>query len=149
MTPQTTILAPPYHVQSTAAIVRDGFPYFTHHDSVFALWHQKWRTPCSHGIYPFSDANVADFDPIFEELVRMSEGNPDILYRPDEYAEPFFPVAKNLVSRAGYAEANGDPLTARDLYLRAAAVYRIARFPINRSRESLKAWELGKAAYVS
>lgn len=145
---KTSIVAPPYHVQSTAAEVRAGFPYFAHHDSVSALWNQKWRTPCAHGIYPFTDANVEDFDSIFAELVRTSGDQPDILYRPDEYARPFFPVAEKLVATAEQAEAKGDTAQARDLYLRAAAVYRIARFPINRSPVSQEAWEGGKAAYV-
>ena len=39
--------------------------------TVFALWSQKWRPPCAHSIYPFTDANVGDFDPIFAELVRI------------------------------------------------------------------------------
>jgi hypothetical protein len=145
---KTTILAPPYHVQSTAADIRAGFPYFSHHDSVSALWSQKWRKPCEHGIYPFTDANVQDFDPIFAELVSVSDDQPSILYRPDEYAKFFSPVAEKLVMLAAQAEAQRDIAHARDLYLRAAAVYRIARFPINRSPLSQEAWERGKAAYL-
>ena len=148
MPEQTPIVAPPYHVQGTAKELRSGFPYFAHHESVSALWSQKWRTPCAHGIYPFTDANVEDFDPIFAELVRISGDRTDFLYRPDEYALPFFPVAEKLVSLAAEAEAKSDTAQARDLYLRAAAVYRIARFPVNRSTASQQAWELGKAAYA-
>ena len=144
----TTIMAPPYHVQSTAAELRNGFPYFAYHDSVSALWAAKWRIPCQQGIYPFADANVVDFDPIFEALVKVSDDNSDIFYRPDDYAKPFLPVAANLAARAEEAEQQGDTAKARDLYLRAAAVYRIARFPINRSPLSQEAWERGKAAYV-
>ncbi len=146
---KTSIIAPPYHVQSTAAVLRSGFPYFSHHDSVSSLWNQKWRTPCAHGIYPFTDANVDDFDPIFAELVRVSNDDSNILYRPDEYAQPFFPVAENLARMAQQTEGQGDIARACGLYLRAAAVYRIARFPINRSPASQEAWERGKAAYVS
>lgn len=148
MTNVTSIIAPPYHVQSTAAELRDGFPYFRFHDSVSALWADKWRMPCAHGIYPFTDANVADFDPIFAELVKLSGNRSEFLYQPDAYAQPFLPVADKLVQQAGQAEAQADTAKARDLYLRAAAVYRIARFPINRSTVSQEAWEKGKAAYV-
>ncbi len=144
----TLIIAPPYHVQSTAAELRSGFPYFSYHESVSALWAKKWRMPCQHGIYPFTDGKVEDFDPIFAELIKVSGDNPEFLYRPDEYAKPFFPVAEKLVSLAGQAEGEGDTAKALDLYLRAAAVYRIARFPINRSPISQEAWEKGKAAYV-
>lgn len=143
----TSIIAPPYHVQSTASELKARFPYFSYHESVSKLWSDKWRTPCQHGIYPFTDANVGDFDPIFQQLASMSEGSSEILYRPDEYAKPFFPVAERLIALACEAEG-GDAAKARDLYLRAAAVYRIARFPINRSPRSQEAWEKGKEAYV-
>jgi acetyl esterase/lipase len=143
----TGIIAPPYHVQSTAGTLRDGFPYFAHHDSVSALWTQKWRAPCTAGIYPFTDGRVGDFDPIFAELSKVSDDDPGVLYRPDDYAEPFFPVADRLVAAARDTASNGDTLGARDLFLRAAAVYWIARFPINRSPLSREAWEKGKAAY--
>ncbi len=148
MAKPTTIVAPPYHVQSTAAELRSGFPYFSYHDSVSKLWANKWRPLCQHGIYPSTDGNVEDFDPIFAELVKLSGDRSDILFRPDEYARPFFPIAENLVLLAGQAEERSDSTNARDLYLRAAAVYRIARFPINRSEISQKAWERGKEAYV-
>jgi len=148
MTPATSIVAPPYHVQSTAKDLRSGFPYFSHHDSISKLWAEKWRMPCQHGIYPFTDAKVDDFDPVFAELVKTSGDSSSILYRPDDYAKPFLPVAEQLIINAGEAEAQGDTSKARDLYLRAAAVYRIARFPINRSPISQEAWERGKAAYV-
>ena len=148
MTSKTSIIAPPYHVQSTAAELRSGFPYFPQHDSVSALWSQKWHMPCERGIYPFYDGNLQDFEPIFAELTRVSGDRTEFLYQPDEYAKPFFPVAEKLVAMAEQAEEKGDASQARDLYLRAAAVYRIARFPINRSPVSQQAWELGKAAYI-
>ena len=136
-----------YHVQLTARNTRNGFPYFPHHESVSALWSQKWRQLCAHGIYPFTDGNVQDFDPIFTDLIQVSNDVPAILYRPDEYAQPFFAAAPQLVADAEQALVQDDSARARDLFLRAAAVYRIARFPINRSAHSQEAWEKGKAAY--
>ena len=133
MTPETSIFAPPYHVQSTAETIRYGFLYFPHHDSVSALWSKKWRILCAHGIYPFTDANVAEFNTIFGELVIQSGDQTGILYRPDEYAKPFLPMGERLARMAAQAEEQGDAANARDLYLRAAAVYRISQFPINRS----------------
>ena len=143
----TSIVSPPYHVQSTAAELRNGFPYFTYYESVSQLWSDKWRRPCQQGIYPFTDANIEDFEPIFEELVRLSNDSSDILYRPDDYAKPFLSIGENLVALAGQTEAMGGTARARGLFLRAAAVYCIARFPINRSPVSQEAWERGKAAY--
>ena len=141
------ISAPPYHVQSTAEHLRDGFPYFAHHESVSKLWAQKWRPPCSHGIYPFTDGDVADFDPIFADLADRSGDDPAILYRPDDYARPFLPVGERLTAQAADALSQSKLDQARNLYLRSAAVYRIARFPINRSELGQEAWRLGKAAY--
>ncbi|KAF2811884.1 alpha/beta-hydrolase [Mytilinidion resinicola] len=135
----------PYHVQKTVDNP-DTFPF---HKSVSALWEQKWRQPASMGIYPFVDAQVSDFDPIFAALKTSSNDNPTILSDPDAYATPFFPIASSLVARARTLEQSGDTPAARDLYLRAAAVYCTARFPINRSPLSQKAWEAGKAAYMA
>ena len=104
--------------------------------------------PCSHGIYPFTDGHVEDFDPIFKELTEVSNNSSSILYQPDEYVKPFFPVAEGLVKLAAQAEAQGSTEQAREFYLRAAAVYRIGRFPINRSGLSQEAWQQGKAAYA-
>ena len=80
MTSSAKVFAPPYHVQATAKEARGGFPYFPYHGSVSALWAQKWRKPCVAGIYPFTDADVADLDPIFEELVKRS--NVSVASRP-------------------------------------------------------------------
>jgi hypothetical protein len=139
--------SPGYHVQSTGTVLRDGFPYFAHHDSVSALWSKKWRGPCAAGIYPFVDGDVEDFDPIFAELTKLSGDDPSLLGRPDDYAKPFLPVAERLVAQAEERLARGDRESARELFHRAAAVYRIARFPINRSPISQEAWVRGKAAY--
>ncbi len=147
MTIQFTDSAPPYHVQSTAKRLENGFPYFEYHDSVSLLWKQKWRAVCAAGIYPFTDANVSDFDPIFDELIAASGDDAGLLYRPDDYCAPFLPVGAALVAQAEDAATRGDTGKARDLFLRAAAVYRIARFPINRSPKSQEAWERGKSAY--
>jgi len=101
------------------------------------------------GIYPFVDGKLEDFEPIFEKLIKENNDATSALYDPDKFAKPFFPVAESLVSRAKAAEKVGEKSEACDLYLRAAAVYRIARFPINRSPLSQKAWVDGAAAYVA
>lgn len=137
----------PFHVQSTAADLRDGFPWFAWHESISSLWSKRWRPSCAAGIYPFSEGEVDDFDPVFAELVERSGDDPAVLNRPDDYAVPFLPVARQLVTDAEQALAGGDTARARELFLRAGAVYRIARFPINRSPTSQDAWEKGKAAY--
>jgi dienelactone hydrolase len=142
-----TISAPPYHVQSTGERLRGGFPYFAHHEFVSKLWAEKWRPPCARGIYPFTDGDVADFDPIFADLIDRSGDDPAILYRPDDYASAFLPVGEHLASQAADALAQSKSDQALNLYLRSAAVFRIARCPINRSKLGQEAWRLGKAAY--
>ncbi|CRG89168.1 Protein ycf2 [Talaromyces islandicus] len=69
-------------------------------------------------------------------------------YDPDTFATAFFPVAKELEAKAAQAEITGNVKIASQLYLRAAALYRIARFPIARSSKTFEAWTLGKAAYM-
>ena len=59
----------------------------------------------------------------------------------------FFPIGGQLVAQAEDAASRGRADDARGLYLRAAAVYRIARFPIVRSPLGEEAWARGKAAY--
>jgi pimeloyl-ACP methyl ester carboxylesterase len=139
---------PPFHVQASI-----GNPsLFLHHKSLSALWENKWRKPASmaaQGVYPFVDGKFEDFQQIFETLVAENNNDYNVVLDPDKYAVPFFPFAEALVSQAISAEEAGKTEEARDLYLRAAAVYRIARFPINRSPLSQKAWEDGKAAYMA
>ena len=141
------IAVPPFHVQSSGKELRNGFPYFTYHRSVSELWSQMWRPACAGGYYPFFDGNVEDFDPVFEELVSTSGDDPSILHRPDDYARPFLPVGRHLVAQAEDALSRGQGDQAKWLFLRAAAVFRIARFPIVRSPLTRQAWEEGKAAF--
>jgi pimeloyl-ACP methyl ester carboxylesterase len=145
--PSIEVVAPPFHIQSSSVEIRNAFPYFAYHESVSAMWAGKWRGLCAAGIYPFEQAQVEDFDPIFDELERTSPRDSGILHRPDDYATPFLPVGAQLFAAAEEAESTGDTGAARDLYLRAAAVYRIARFPLNRSTLGQEAWDRGKTAY--
>ena len=116
---------------------------FPHHESLKALWETKWKKPATIGIYPFMDGNVADFEPIFQKIGDMRPP-----YDFDAYASAFFPTAETLTKEAESAERAGDVETARGLYLRAAAVYRISRFPVPRSPKQKQAWELNKEVYL-
>lgn len=100
------------------------------------------------GIYPFMDGKIEDFDPIFDKLIELSGGTARILYDPDAYAAPFVPVAEALVAKATEAEKQGDTALARELYLRAGAVYRISRFPIIRTQLGKDIWAAQKKAYA-
>ena len=116
---------------------------FPHHESLKALWDTKWKRPASMAIYPFMDGNVADFEPVFAKIGDMRPP-----YDFDAYATAFFPTAESLTKEAEAAEDSGNKEKARDLYLRAAAVYRISRFPVPRSPKQKQAWELNKEIYL-
>ena len=100
------------------------------------------------GVYPFHDGKVEDFEPIFQTLIQANGDNSDVLYNPDKYAEPFLPAAEALVAEAKKFELDGNNDRARELYLRAATVCRIGRFPIVRSSGGRALWELNKRAYL-
>ena len=68
-------------------------------------------------------------------------------YNWDEYAECFFPKALELTHTAEEAEAAGHTEKACEYYLRASAIYRIARFPAPRSPKQKYAWEAGKTVF--
>ncbi|CAK7568362.1 MAG: hypothetical protein SEPTF4163_006350 [Sporothrix epigloea] len=129
-----------------------------HHDGIKALWETKWKFPCTHGVYPFHDGNYEDFEPIFNHLIT-SNTNDGLSAA---YTEAFFPTAEALTAKADAILANfdesndqsADKKTASDLYLRACAVYRIARFPYITAAPKIndeikwRAWQAQKATYL-
>ncbi|KAK8085395.1 alpha/beta-hydrolase [Apiospora hydei] len=133
-----------------------------HHQSFKALWETKWKPrshlvsavngmigvqltywQCDMGVYPFMFGATKDFQPVVDEIIKRDLKKP---YDWDEYAQCFFPKAEELVAEASSAEKDGDKPKASELYLRASALYRIARFPAPRSEKQRYAWEMGKEA---
>ncbi|KAL1842807.1 hypothetical protein VTJ49DRAFT_4136 [Mycothermus thermophilus] len=121
-----------------------------HHDGIKALWETKWKHPCSLSVYPFHDGAYEDFEPIFRELI---EENITTSTSP-AYTQTFLPIARLLASHADLAASQGDRALATSLYLRACAVYRIARFPYITSFPAINdkdkwiAWEEQKRTYL-
>ncbi|KAK4125143.1 alpha/beta-hydrolase [Parathielavia appendiculata] len=121
-----------------------------HHDGIEALWETKWKFPCVKSVYPFHDGAYEDFEPIFKHLIEnnINDGTSP------SYTESFLPTARNLTAQASAAAAKGDRAAASALYLRACAVYRIARFPYITAYPAVndavkwQAWEEQKAAYL-
>lgn len=130
--------------------VLDGTTPFQHHASVSALWKHKWRNACAQGAYPFIHGNVDDFDGIFERLIQVSNDDRSIFDECDKYPDAFLPVGIALSEKAEACEKRGENEAASQLFLRASAVFRIARFPIihPESPSSMKAWNLGKIAFL-
>ncbi|MCJ1475494.1 hypothetical protein MMC13_004157 [Lambiella insularis] len=115
-----------------------------HHGSISTLWNNMWRPAASKGVHPFADARVEDFEPIFVELEKKGINDGYL----EEYTETFQPYGAALVKQAENAEKAGDTKIAEDLYLRAAAVYRIGRFPYIINEKQQKSWERQKKYYV-
>ncbi|KAF4985950.1 hypothetical protein FDECE_16209 [Fusarium decemcellulare] len=96
-----------------------------HHGGIAALWETMWKPPCLKGLCPFNDGAYEDFEPIFERLIadKVNDGTAR------EFTQAFFPTAERLEREADQAMQQGNKTIANDLYLRAACVLRIARFP--------------------
>jgi hypothetical protein len=114
-----------------------------HLESIQALWDKKWAFPCSKSLYPFHDGRFEDFEPVFKALISK---NINSGYT-DEYTREFVPTAEHLVEQADKL-ASSDKKTAIALYLRACAVYRIARFPYINSHYKREVYEAQKNAYI-
>jgi hypothetical protein len=134
---------PPFHVQAFI----DNPNSFPHHQSISALWETKWRETCSQGEYPFQDGKLEDFGPLFEQLKVSSKDRNAIFNQPDEYAKNFLPAGNKLFEDGQVAEAKGDTVAAKELFLRAADIFCVAKFPIDRSPLTEQAWQQCKAAY--
>ncbi|KAI0019999.1 alpha/beta-hydrolase [Xylariomycetidae sp. FL0641] len=96
-----------------------------HHASLRALWETKWALPCSKSLYPFHDGAAQDFAPIFRTLIASGVDSGSA----PAYTRAFLPAAAALEAEGDKLLAAGAPRQASDVYLRAAAVLRIARFP--------------------
>ncbi|KAL6233789.1 hypothetical protein BDW75DRAFT_231663 [Aspergillus navahoensis] len=120
---------------------------YPHKGSIKTLWETKWRAACDKSVYPFHDGKLEDFEPIFEQLIA---GNINDAYS-EAYTEAFLPFAGSLEQQAAAALRKGDVTAASGLLLRAAVVYRIARFPyVGPETTGLKraAFERQKTAYL-
>jgi hypothetical protein len=70
-------------------------------------------------------------------------------YNFDEYCKPFFPVGDRLEQQAKEAEEAGDKDKARELWLRAACVWRTARQPCPMAPNQHIAWSRQKVAFYN
>lgn len=118
---------------------------YPHLGSIDNLWNKKWKFPCERSLYPFHDGQYTDFAPIFETLIQkgIHDGYTN------EYTQEFLPTCEDLVKQADAAlTSGGDKQVAIALYLRACAVYRIARFPYINSPLKRQVYEAQKSAYI-
>ncbi|THV88146.1 alpha/beta-hydrolase [Aureobasidium pullulans] len=116
---------------------------YPHLEGIQSLWEKKWAFPCSKSLYPFHDGKFEDFEPVFKTLISK---NINSGYT-DEYTKEFVPTAERLVGEADKL-ASSDKDAASALYLRACAVYRIARFPYINSDYKREIYEAQKKAYI-
>ncbi|KAH9816333.1 heptaketide hydrolyase ayg1-like [Teratosphaeria destructans] len=122
---------------------------YPHLESMDALWCKKWKFPCERSLFeiipdPFHDGKYEDFAPIFETLIKkqIHDGYSE------EYTKEFLPTCEKLVQQADQLASSGNTQEAIDVYLRACAVYRIARFPYINSQVKKDAYEAQKKAYI-
>ncbi|KAF2478525.1 Alpha/Beta hydrolase protein [Neohortaea acidophila] len=115
-----------------------------HLESIDALWNKKWKFPCERSLYPFHDGKYEDFAPIFEALIKKGIHDGYSV----EYTKEFLPTCERLVKNADKLNEEGKKQEAIDMYLRACAVYRIARFPYINSDVKTAAYEAQKTAYL-
>jgi hypothetical protein len=117
---------------------------YEHLGSIDNLWLKKWKFPCERSLYPIHDGSFEDFAPIFESL--MKKGIHDGYT--DPYTNEFLPTAEQLVKSADDEAQQGNKQKAIELYLRACAVYRIARFPYINSDLKKETYKAQKDAYM-
>ncbi|KAF2638703.1 alpha/beta-hydrolase [Massarina eburnea CBS 473.64] len=116
---------------------------YGHSSSVKNLWETKWKMPCKMGVYPFHDGKYEDFEPIFNDLISKDLKDPYC----DEYTNAFIPTTKRLVKEADDF-ASKDVEKAKSIYLRANAVYRLARFTYISSPLKEQVFEEQKEVYL-
>jgi hypothetical protein len=97
---------------------------YGHRGSIQKLWEQRWKFPCTKGVYPFHDGKFEDFEPIFKHLIDNNINDP----YDDAYTNAFLPTARRLAKEAQEKESS-DKEAAQKIYLNANAVFRLARFP--------------------
>jgi hypothetical protein len=114
---------------------------YGHRGSIQKLWEQRWKFPCSLGVYPFHDGKFSDFEPIFQHLIEHNINDP----YDDAYTNAFLPTARRLVKEA---EETSDEETKRKLYLNANAVYRLSRFPYIGTELKGKVFDEQKTVYL-
>lgn len=117
---------------------------YAHLESISALWHKKWIFKCQRSLYPFHDGKYEDFAPIFETLIQKGIHDGYSV----EYTKEFLPTCEALVKKADELVEKGHKEEGVKLYLRACAVYRIARFPYINSHVKTEVYEAQKTAYM-
>jgi hypothetical protein len=116
---------------------------YGHRGSIQKLWEQRWKFPCTKGLYPFHDGKFADFEPIFKHLIDNKINDP----YDDEYTNAFLATARRLVQEAEDIEET-DEEKSKQLYLNANAVFRLARFPYIGTDLKRRVFEEQKGVYL-
>ncbi|KAJ2906013.1 hypothetical protein MKZ38_003496 [Zalerion maritima] len=108
-------------------------------------------SPCTKSVYPFHDGLFEDFSPVFNSMIASNVPAGGLS---PEYTRAFFPTAQKVEEEGDEAMKAGDKEKASDLYLRAACLLRIARFPYITAYPGIsdpdkwEAWEWQKKVYM-
>lgn len=116
---------------------------YGHNGSIKKLWEMRWKGPCSRSVYPFHDGKEEDFVPVFEYLIAENINDPFS----DEYTKAFARTGHRLVEQAASTVTN-DTDKAIELFKRANAVFRLARFPYIGTDLKRQVYETQKKVYL-
>lgn len=116
---------------------------YGHEGSIKNLWEMRWMFPCRRGVYPFHDGKFEDFEPIFNDLISKNINDP----YSDDYTNAFLPTAQSLAQKAQSLETT-DRGKAKSFFMRANAVYRLARFPYIGTELKKQVFEEQKQNYL-
>ena len=124
---------------------------YGHRGSIAKLWVNRWKMPCQRSVYPFHDGLYSDFEPVFQHLIANNINDP----YSDNYTNSFLPTARDLIAKAqqltelGASSKIEHKEEAKKLYLRANAVFRLARFPYIGTELKRQVFEEQKKAYMT
>ncbi|KAI1295171.1 Alpha/Beta hydrolase protein [Xylaria venustula] len=151
MAPHKDIAAPARPAPETWQMGAEAFERrMPHHDGIKALWETKWRFPCQKSVYPFHDGEYSDFEGIFKDLIECNVNDATS----SDYTEAFEGVADELEREGDRVHLSGAFEEASKLFLRAACVLRISRFPyytaypVPTNPAKCRAWEHQKQVYM-
>lgn len=107
--------------------------------TVAELW-ERWKPRARSGTYPFDYTTYEDNEAVMSRLTSFDR---------DAWAAAYSDAAGPFEDAARKAEASGDTDTARDNYLHAYGLYRMARFPTTNSPGKMAAYRKSQEMYLA
>lgn len=103
------------------------------------VW-EMWKPAARLGIYPFDHTKYEDHDRVLSGLASLDR---------EPWAAAYSAAAAPFEEQAKRAEAAGDGAAARELYLRASGLYRMARWPVCNSPGKKAAYAKSRETFLA